>query len=173
MGVTKSETRRLGYIRDALVEGYHEDALRQLCALMRCAIPAVPPRTVTPARVVEGVVGERQPDPKPARYVSPSSVRSYLAAHPLCEIDGCGQPGQVHHIRNRSLGGGDEWTNLLTLDARHHLAGSSEGFHHLGPRRFLNRFCRRLSDASVQKIVAAWKLEPAELAPETREPSHA
>lgn len=171
--MTTSETRRLGYVRDALVSGQHEDALRQVCSLLREPIPSIPIRTVQPARIVEGVVGERAPDPKPARFVSAASVRAYHAAHPACEIGGCGQPGQVHHIKNRSLGGGDEWTNLLTLDARHHLAGSSEGFHFLGPRRFLNRFCRRLSNLSIQKIVAAWKLEPSELEAESQEERHA
>lgn len=158
--MTKSETRRLGYVRDALVNGQAEDALRQVCSLLREPIPAIPIRTVTPARVVTGELVERGPQPRRTRIVDPASIRRYHEAFPLCEIRDCGQPAQVHHIKNRSLAGGDDVpSNYLSLCPAHHLAGSSEGFHFLGPRRFLDRFCKRLSSENIRKIVQAWKLE--------------
>jgi len=46
-----------------------------------------------------------------------------------CQMPGCSRvAAHVHHIRHRSLGGGDEPENLVSLCAAHHLHGVHRGW---------------------------------------------
>jgi hypothetical protein len=47
----------------------------------------------------------------------------------FCQVPGCSRRADhVHHVRHRSLGGGDEPENLLSLCAAHHLHGVHRGW---------------------------------------------
>jgi hypothetical protein len=52
-----------------------------------------------------------------------------------CQVPGCSRvAAHVHHIRHRSLGGGDEPGNLVSLCAAHHLHGVHRGWVRVGGR---------------------------------------
>lgn len=52
----------------------------------------------------------------------------YLAKHPFCETDECGDLGvDVHHKVPKRLGGSDEDSNLMTQCKRHHSQKTRRG----------------------------------------------
>jgi hypothetical protein len=53
----------------------------------------------------------------------------------FCQVPGCSRVAtQVHHIRHRSQGGGEEPENLVSLCAPHHLHGIHRGWMKVGGR---------------------------------------
>ena len=63
---------------------------------------------------------------KEKRRENPKIVREYADRFPICQICGSARKighriaGGVHHIKFRSAGGLDEWSNLITLCTKCH-----------------------------------------------------
>lgn len=56
-----------------------------------------------------------------------------------CVVCGRFPPNEVHHIKTRGAGGGDDWWNLIPLCSDHHTA-SGTAWHKQGSLSFLKMF---------------------------------
>ena len=73
---------------------------------MRCCRDAKKPCGIAlcPVRPSEAALGH--PRAKPSRKGRDAREQAYAAAHPVCEVPGCGRATQaVHHKGGRGLGG--------------------------------------------------------------------
>jgi len=65
-------------------------------------------------------MSEVQPLFKPKTFKSARARAEYRSKHYCCEICGGRMGLQIHHLKTRGAGGGDEPSNLIVLDMKCH-----------------------------------------------------
>lgn len=98
-------------------------------------------------------------------------MRAYSEEHPRCEVAGAeciylnhnkygASRADVHHLKRRSQGGGDEPENLLALCSLHHTGLAGHGFHTTPRDEWFDRFKGRLPSETRGKVERALRIEP-------------